>query len=63
VGFAVDMWSTACSIFEMFTGKLLFSGETNNESLRQMMVLQGPFSIKMLKKCEFVSEHFDLATN
>jgi serine/threonine-protein kinase PRP4 len=47
----------------MFTGKLLFNGDTNNQSLKQMMVLKGPFSMKMLKKAEFVDEYFDLNSN
>ena len=57
------MWACACSIFEIYTGKLLFTGDNDNEMLKQMMILKGPISAKILRKGAFVSEHFDLRTN
>jgi len=57
------MWSTACSIFEMYTGKLLFTGRSNNEMLKQMMQLKGPIVSKVLRKSEYASQHFDLSNN
>lgn len=35
--FAMDMWSVGCVIYELFTGKILFPGRSNNEMLKLMM--------------------------
>ncbi|KAG0046386.1 U4/U6 small nuclear ribonucleoprotein prp4 [Gryganskiella cystojenkinii] len=56
---ALDMWSIACTLFELFTGKFLFPGKTNNQMLKMMMDLKGPFSKKMIRKGEFYLNHFD----
>ena len=56
---ALDMWSIGCSLYEIFTGKFLFSGKTNNQMLKMMMDLKGPFSKKMIRKGEFYLNHFD----
>ncbi len=29
--YGIDLWSTACTIYELYTGKILFPGKTNNE--------------------------------
>jgi serine/threonine-protein kinase PRP4 len=34
--FAVDLWSAGCTIYELYTGKIMFPGHTNNEMLRQV---------------------------
>lgn len=57
--FAIDMWSTGCTLFELYTGKILFTGRTNNQMLRSIMECRGKFSLKMLKKAEFGAVHFD----
>jgi serine/threonine-protein kinase PRP4 len=31
---SLDMWSIACCIFELFTGKIMFQGRTNNHMLK-----------------------------
>ena len=61
--FGIDMWSTACSLYELYTGGLLFNGNSDNSMLKQMMELKGSLTQKMLKKGLFVSDHFDLASN
>ena len=33
---SVDMWSFGCTIFELYTGKFLFTGCHNNEMLKQI---------------------------
>lgn len=48
--FPMDMWSVGCVLYELFTGKILFPGRTNNEMLKLMMDVKGPFPKKMLKK-------------
>lgn len=46
----MDVWSVGCCLYELFTGKVLFPGTTNNEMLRLHMELKGTFPKKMLKK-------------
>uniref|UniRef100_A0A6N2MXK7 non-specific serine/threonine protein kinase n=4 Tax=Salix viminalis TaxID=40686 RepID=A0A6N2MXK7_SALVM len=55
----MDMWSVGCCLYELYTGKVLFPGSTNNDMLRLHMELKGPFPKKMLKKGAFVDKHFD----
>lgn len=31
------MWSVGCCLFEIFTGRLIFPGSSNNEMLKLMM--------------------------
>uniref|UniRef100_M4B7S9 non-specific serine/threonine protein kinase n=1 Tax=Hyaloperonospora arabidopsidis (strain Emoy2) TaxID=559515 RepID=M4B7S9_HYAAE len=47
---AVDMWSIGCCLYEMFTGKVVFPGSTNNEMLKLFMELKGKISNKLIKK-------------
>lgn len=39
-----------CCLFELYAGKVLFPGPTNNDMLRLHMELKGPFPKKMLRK-------------
>jgi serine/threonine-protein kinase PRP4 len=55
----MDMWSVGCVVYELFTGRILFPGKTNNEMLKLMMAVKGPFPKKMLKRGEFVYKHFE----
>jgi serine/threonine protein kinase len=55
----MDMWSVGCVLYELFTGKILFPGETNNEMLKLMMDVKGPFPRKMLKRGLFCEKHFE----
>jgi serine/threonine-protein kinase PRP4 len=57
----MDMWSVGCVAYELFTGKILFPGRTNNEMLKLMMDTKGPFPKKMLRRGEFAPRHFDLS--
>ncbi|KAJ3356971.1 U4/U6 small nuclear ribonucleoprotein prp4 [Entophlyctis luteolus] len=57
--FALDMWSIACTLYELYTGKILFPGRSNNQMLRFMQEVKGPFPKKMLRKGQFTSLHFD----
>ncbi|CAI0459085.1 unnamed protein product [Linum tenue] len=59
----MDIWSVGCCLYELYTGKVLFPGQTNNDMLRLHMELKGPFPKKMLKKGAFVDQHFDLDLN
>jgi len=55
---AVDMWSAAATLYELFTGKVCFPGRTNNNMLARFMQLRGKFPNKMLKRAAFCGEHF-----
>ena len=57
--FAIDMWSVGCTLFELYTGKILFTGRSNNQMLRAIMECRGKFSHKLLRKGEFTGLHFD----
>ncbi|KAF7725941.1 hypothetical protein EC973_009178 [Apophysomyces ossiformis] len=57
--YAIDVWSSACTLYELFTGKILFPGRSNNQMLKHMMELKGRFPNKLLRKAQFASQHFD----
>ncbi|OAD74249.1 serine/threonine protein kinase Prp4 [Phycomyces blakesleeanus NRRL 1555(-)] len=57
--YAIDVWSAACTLYELFTGKILFPGRSNNQMLKYMMELKGRFPNKMLRKGQFAAHHFD----
>jgi serine/threonine protein kinase len=38
---AIDLWSVAVCLYELFTGHVMFPGRTNNEMLRLMMAVKG----------------------
>ncbi|GAB4828885.1 hypothetical protein Ancab_018545 [Ancistrocladus abbreviatus] len=59
----MDMWSVGCCLYELYTGKVLFPGPTNNDMLRLHMELKGPFPKKMLRKGAFTDQHFDQDLN
>lgn len=55
----LDIWSVGCCLYELYTGKVLFPGLTNNDMLRLHMELKGPFPKKMLRKGAFTGQHYD----
>lgn len=57
--FAIDVWSIGCTLYELYTAKILFTGRTNNQMLRSMMECRGKFSHKLLRKGQFTNLHFD----
>jgi serine/threonine-protein kinase PRP4 len=56
---ALDMWSIGCTLYEVFSGKILFPGKTNNHMLLLMQELKGKFSTKQIRKGRFARMHFD----
>ncbi|XP_021754267.1 serine/threonine-protein kinase prpf4B-like [Chenopodium quinoa] len=59
----MDIWSVGCCLYELYTGKVLFPGPSNNDMLRLHMELKGPFPKKMLRKGAFIEQHFDQDLN
>ncbi|XP_010514208.1 PREDICTED: serine/threonine-protein kinase prpf4B-like isoform X2 [Camelina sativa] len=55
----LDIWSVGCCLYELYSGKVLFPGATNNDMLRLHMELKGSFPKKMLRKGAFIDQHFD----
>ncbi|KAF2735025.1 kinase-like protein [Polyplosphaeria fusca] len=58
-GPAIDMWSIGCTIYEVWTGKILFNGKTNNAMIESFLeTLEWP-SEKLVKKGVRSHWHFD----
>nr|XP_023026600.1 serine/threonine-protein kinase prp4 [Leptinotarsa decemlineata] len=57
--YAIDMWSAACTIYELYTGKIMFSGKSNNQMLKFFMDVKGKFPNKVIRKGAFKDQHFD----
>ncbi|XP_023289657.1 serine/threonine-protein kinase PRP4 homolog isoform X2 [Orussus abietinus] len=61
--FGIDMWSVGCTIYELYTGKIMFSGKTNNQMLKFFMDLKGKMPNKLIRKGAFKDQHFDTNCN
>ena len=62
VGHPVDVWAVGCTIYELWTGKILFTGRSNNQMIKSFMDCLGWPSEKLLKKGLVVNilENFEL---
>lgn len=55
----IDLWSAGVTLFELASGKILFTGKTNNSIIRQMLEASGAFPKKLATSGEFSSKHFN----
>lgn len=62
-GHGIDMWSAACTIYEMATGRILFTGNSNNQMLKCFMDVKGRFPKRMIKQGKFKDQHFNYNNN
>ena len=61
--YAIDLWSVACTLYELYTGRIMFPGKSNNEMLKLMMDLKGKIPNKVARKGMFKDSHFDPQMN
>lgn len=58
-GMQLDTFAMGCTLYELFTGKILFPGKTNNDMLKLFMEYKGKIPHKIIKSGEFWKKHFD----
>lgn len=61
--FAIDVWSIGCTLFELFTGKILFPGSSNNQMIKVMMEVRGRMNPKYYKRGQLWRDYFDDKNN
>jgi serine/threonine-protein kinase PRP4 len=57
--YSVDMWSIGCTLYELYTGKILFTGDSNNQMLKAIMEVRGRITQKLFKRGQLSPQHFD----
>ena len=57
--YAVDMWSVGATLYELYIGKILFTGDSNNQMLKTIMEVRGRLTPKLYKRGQLSSVHFD----
>jgi serine/threonine-protein kinase PRP4 len=58
--YAIDLWSLAVTVAELFLGKVLFHGINNNEMLQEIMQHMGPISNRLIRQHLVQSKRFPI---
>ncbi|KAI6210900.1 PRP4 pre-mRNA-processing factor 4-like protein [Aphelenchoides besseyi] len=61
--YAVDLWSVAVTLYELYTGRIMFRGHSNNQMLKFIMDLRGKPPNKIIRRSTFKDQHFDQNCN
>jgi serine/threonine-protein kinase PRP4 len=56
---ALDMWAIGCTLYELYTGKILFPGRNNNQMLLYIQQTKGRLPNRVIKKSKFGEMHFE----
>jgi serine/threonine-protein kinase PRP4 len=61
ISYPVDVWAIGCTIYELWTGKILFTGRHNNHMVKTFMDCLGWPSEKLLRKglANSILQHFE----
>lgn len=62
-GYAIDLWSVAVTLYEVYTGRIMFPGKSNNQMLKYIMDLRGKLPNKIVRRSTFKDIHFDQNCN
>jgi serine/threonine-protein kinase PRP4 len=65
ISFPVDMWAVGCTAYELWTGKILFTGRSNNQMVKAFMDCLGWPSEKLLRKglVKNIIQHFEFGSS
>lgn len=56
--YAIDMWSIGCTLYELYTGRILFAGGDNNQMLRVIQECRGKFPKRVVIRSTLAGKHF-----
>lgn len=60
---SIDIWALGCTLFELYSGRILFTGYDSVDMLKQIMDRKGKISHKLLRKSKDCWKYFDEADN
>mmetsp|Transcript_67401 Transcript_67401/g.171077 ORF Transcript_67401/g.171077 Transcript_67401/m.171077 type:complete len:577 (-) Transcript_67401:72-1802(-) len=55
----IDVWSAGATVFELATGRILFTGKTNNGMIHEMLKMCGAFSKRFATAGDAAAKHFN----
>ncbi len=61
--YGIDLWSVAVTLYEVYTGRIMFGGKSNNQMLKFIMDVKGKFPNKLIRRSQFKDQHFDQNCN
>ncbi|EPB73649.1 hypothetical protein ANCCEY_07262 [Ancylostoma ceylanicum] len=61
--YGIDLWSIAVTLYEVYTGKIMFPGKSNNHMLKLFTEVKGKYPNKLVRRAQFRDQHFDTNCN